>query len=708
MNMENQNAFQRFHALGYKRFTPVVPPDAKIYEKSALNRQLGKDKDPRGKSAGVKNGNGEWYGFDFVHYENDELDLDRWHRLGAGVGLKTGDGLVMIDADTTNLEWAAIIVEEVKKLIPLSSVRVGQHPKAGYIVRTDKDFKYTCLPFGDRNDKGAQTERVEILAEGKFFVAHGVHPKTRKPYYWPNGIPAYDDLPFVSSADLLALMERLRARLPAAAPITREGGGTAAASQASLKGDLEKVRKAVRATPNTLSNFPTREDYRNYGYAIKAALQDHAQEALELFEEWCEQWVGPGGEINEPDTIASDWRRMKPPYRRGAAWLYELAEKYSGGAYGLVDVWFDVLPEDTTSLFDTGGREDAKQQAAKFKLLDFDEAADTAITDMAPPLIKGLLDKGTMSVVYGDSNVGKTFVAMDIAYHIATGGRYAGMKTAHALVVYVAMEGGRGARRRLAALRDKFKPEHRPLFKLLSQPVNMRNPEVDMGAFKACLTAIGAPVGLVVIDTLSRAMAGGDENGSVDMGAFIKNVDAVRAVTQAHIMVVHHTGKDKAKGARGHSSLRAATDTELEVAEGVISATKQRDLDKAWSSPFRLEVRTLGVDADGDPVTSCTVRLDSVTAVSRREPTEGEAAVLDAIAVLCETSSRPDKGVRTKDLEAWCKDNLSSMSRDTLNQHLRGLRGKRLVSQETRGYWRPTAVSNGEDLLGDCEENVFS
>jgi RecA-family ATPase len=76
---------------------------------------------------------------------------------------------------------------------------------------------------------------------------------------------------------------------------------------------------------------------------------------------------------------------------------------------------------------------------------------------------------------------------------------------------------------------------------------------------------------LVVIDTLARAMAGGNENASEDMGAFVRNVDRVRSATSAHTMIVHHSGKNKAAGARGHSSLRAATDTEIEIDQRIVT-----------------------------------------------------------------------------------------------------------------------------------------
>jgi hypothetical protein len=124
---------------------------------------------------------------------------------------------------------------------------------------------------------------------------------------------------------------------------------------------------------------------------------------------------------------------------------------------------------------------------------------------------------------------------------------------------------------------------------------------------------------MVVIDTLSRAMQGGDENGPKDMTAFVANCDQLRHAGP-HLMVVHHCGKDEAKGARGHSSLRAATDTEIELK--VIDAAdktatayvrKQRDMAGDDVMAFKILPVTLGMTSTGQPVTSCVIEPNEKT-----------------------------------------------------------------------------------------------
>lgn len=94
------------------------------------------------------------------------------------------------------------------------------------------------------------------------------------------------------------------------------------------------------------------------------------------------------------------------------------------------------------------------------------------------------------------------------------------------------------------------------------------------------------PVRLVVIDTLARCFGGNDENDARDMGAFIEGCDVIKQKTGATVLVVHHSGKDEAKGARGSSSFRAALDAEFNVKrEGqgqalILSCTKMKDAEE--------------------------------------------------------------------------------------------------------------------------------
>lgn len=127
------------------------------------------------------------------------------------------------------------------------------------------------------------------------------------------------------------------------------------------------------------------------------------------------------------------------------------------------------------------------------------------------------------------------------------------------------------------------------------------------------------------------------------MGAFVRNIDVIRAATEAHVMVIHHSGKDQARGARGHSLLRAATDTEIEVKRierddgpvgGVLTVTKQRDMEGEFRRAFTLRSVPLGFGRNGKPVTSAIACLEGEDA-SRpvlKGPTTAEQEVLSGSA----------------------------------------------------------------------------
>lgn len=238
-------------------------------------------------------------------------------------------------------------------------------------------------------------------------------------------------------------------------------------------------------------------------------------------------------------------------------------------------------------------------------------------------LVKGWLGKSQMSVIYGPSNVGKSFFCLDMAFAVAANQDWNGCKVRGGTVLYLATEGGNAFRNRVFALKRKHGIDRAPLV-VRPSPIDLLRAEVDMPALmELCkeITDTYGKIEMIVVDTLSRAMAGGNENGPEDMTRFIGNLDVLRDLTNAHIMVVHHSGKDKAAGARGHSSLRASSDSEieLEVDESglrLAKTTKQRDMEPKPPLGFTLETHTLGDDEDGDPVTTCTISIASAEDVA--------------------------------------------------------------------------------------------
>lgn len=489
----------------------------------------------------------------------------------------------------------------------------------------------------------------------------------------------------------MGLLTSLRAILPACSAVIVQGAAHDTPQERLLAPSLEMVRRVVACIPNTDATAPTRDDFVKMGYAIRGSLPDAlAEEAYDI-------WAGPGSwaqrwthGTNDPDLCEREWGRMKRPYKVGWSWLSEMAEKHSGGAWTRGEPWFEE-PSNVVPLFPVD-RENRTTAAGRFVIERGDDVAREFTGGSRGYLVKGLLDRGAMSVVYGPSNIGKTFVCLDIAYAVAQGRSYGGMRMHQAPVLYIVMEGGRtGVPRRLEALRRRHGPCD--AFYVLRTTVNLFDPAADVPALLADVAALGVSFGLIVVDTLARAMAGGDENLAKDMGQFVANADRLRALTAAHILLVHHTGKDAANGARGSSALRAATDTEIELSEGQITVTKQRDIAGEWSSGFVLEPVDLGVDEDGDPIMQATVTLavDRPAAGDARPAlTPGERDVLSAMREAGE-AGEPVKLGAVYEL----RGSTTKKEQDVVKKHVAALRTKGYLVRRGAGVW---ALRGGEDV----------
>lgn len=222
-------------------------------------------------------------------------------------------------------------------------------------------------------------------------------------------------------------------------------------------------------------------------------------------------------------------------------------------------------------------------------------------------MVKGWLDRNCLSMLYGPSNAGKTFVALDIAMHVAAGKPWRGLRVNGGPVLYIAAEGGVGIRNRLAAIKRE-RPD------MVSAPFTLLPVGLDLhaqgDALAVCEIMPDEDPALVVVDTLARSMGAGDENTAKDAAMFVHNCDLIREATGAHVLVIHHTGKDEDRGARGSSALRAAVDNEIQItSEWGILSRKQRDQKPPEPLHFKLRSVALGMDEDGEPVTSAVVEV---------------------------------------------------------------------------------------------------
>ena len=243
--------------------------------------------------------------------------------------------------------------------------------------------------------------------------------------------------------------------------------------------------------------------------------------------------------------------------------------------------------------------------------------ADELSDNYEPPdeLVQGVLTAGDGSVLYGDSNSGKTFVVIDLACAVARGTDWMGRKTEPGLVVYLAAESPSSVRGRLQAY-QKHHGVKVPNFAIVQSPIDLFAGEADTDKVIKLVQMLEAKCGqavrLIIGDTLARLSAGANENLGADMGVVVRHIDRIRVECKAHFLLIHHKGKNTDAGARGWSGVQAAVDTEISVtgtpAGRCLEITKQRDLPtKGERIGFRLDVVTLGQTKWGAPATSCVV-----------------------------------------------------------------------------------------------------
>lgn len=201
-------------------------------------------------------------------------------------------------------------------------------------------------------------------------------------------------------------------------------------------------------------------------------------------------------------------------------------------------------------------------------------------------LIEDILANDGFASLYGREGIGKSFIAMSLALSVATGTDWHGRRVTQADVVYVAGEGAHGLRSRISAWQQRHGAPDLSKFHLDPRPLQLLDP-ADVEAFEhtRALHFHNRP-SLVVLDTLSRCMAGADENSSKDMSAAIAAIDRIRADSSS-VLIVHHASKRG--GERGHSAFAAAADTRIEVSSGPsLTCVKQRNAPQFEDLHFRL------------------------------------------------------------------------------------------------------------------------
>lgn len=326
--------------------------------------------------------------------------------------------------------------------------------------------------------------------------------------------------------------------------------------------------------------------------------------------------------------------------------------------------------------------------------------------------IKGLLPRRGIGAVYGPSGSGKTFVLLDMLMAVARGVPWRGRKTERTGVLYLCPDGGWMVQNRVEAyrLRHSIGAADIVLAPAGVDLLGQVSPE-DVAAVQRLIGFLeqlyDLRVGIVVVDTVSRAMPGGDENAAKDVTRLIENLAHIAGGDRL-VLGVHHTPKSDAKTLRGHSALHGACDVELNITDRAITVAKQRDGETGLVLGFGLEVVEIGRDEDDEPVTSCVVTSADAPPVrgkgGRAELSDVEAVALDTVANLIATQGAPlpqGQGFPTGGQRHGIP------SKAVLAELMGSIYGGKKPEPARSCWWRLQTKLQRKGLLGVCKSIVW-
>lgn len=500
---------------------------------------------------------------------SDAKQIAKWWNgrfAESNIGVATGRGLVVLDVDVKNGKQGAESYAGLEMLHDIPETLTVTTPTGGKHV-------YFTTERGFRNSVSRLAKDIDVRGEGGFVVGPGSEVESR----------------FYAAREVGSAV----APIPQSLARGIEGAGV---------NNVERRVKPDRSSRVELNTPAAQQRASQYLSTAEPAVEGAGGDAHTFAVACVVKDFGISPDVAF-ELMALLWNdRCSPPWQPEDL-QQKIQNAYNHGTkpIGVNDPAMDFEPVQLLGNSEYVGN----------KRLYLEKYADINVSTDNPYLVDGYIDQAAFSVIYGESHTGKTFVCLDMAFAVAAGTPWNNRRVRQGATVYIAAEGGRGIRKRVAALRKTCVQPNVP-FALIPCSVNLLGgSKSDINEIVALVDAFSldakTPVSLIVVDTLSRAMAGANENASEDMTAFVGAVDALRVKTNAHVMVVHHSGKDTSKGARGHSSLRAATDTELEVADNMLTVRKQRDGEHVEPLKFRLKIVDLGVDSDERPITSCVV-----------------------------------------------------------------------------------------------------
>lgn len=306
--------------------------------------------------------------------------------------------------------------------------------------------------------------------------------------------------------------------------------------------------------------------------------------------------------------------------------------------------------------------------------------------DNMPPvewLVYREIPKKGLTVLFGPSGTGKSFMTLDYALKLAQ----------ESVVIYIAAEGESGYPERIKAWKTHHKKGVGNLYMVMGAVSFMDTG--DMSNFIQSIETIPQKPVLIIIDTLARSMLGADENSTRDMSKFVDACDQVRKYFDCSLMLVHHTNKGGV-AERGSGVLRGSADSMIKLIDEDdlirVEAEKTKDGREFTPRFVKLLPVNIGVtDSEGNPVEPpVIVDAEKVIQSDTDDLTIIQLKVLQVFAL-----SIYEYGASASEIES----NLPEVNQRTLFKVLSRLKTLKFIEQSARR--EPYKLTNsGREKIG--------
>ena len=224
-------------------------------------------------------------------------------------------------------------------------------------------------------------------------------------------------------------------------------------------------------------------------------------------------------------------------------------------------------------------------------------------------LIKDILIDGGIATIYGESGSTKSFLAIDLAMHLAIGSEWFGLEVNRGIpIIYTALEGFRGVVKRIKGWCKKNDISPSNIF--IDHDSLLLGEQGSVESFINYYKANNFHRGMIIIDTFNMACPNIEENSAKEMSGVITKAKLIAEKLNSTVLIIHHSGKDESRGMRGSSSLKASMDTIIYVKQDSNgncewSLEKSKDSECGVRYGYRLE--TIEVEMNGEIETTCTL-----------------------------------------------------------------------------------------------------